>query len=134
MAGVFRPPMTGENHAAAPAPRIRIAKRLARPLARPLWWLLRPLMRPLAWRARSFLLAETRRELAELRAGQERLAASLAALARQTSEAGPVAQRVGGIEATLETALLTLAVPVCPPAEASRSADRMPPETVDQAR
>ena len=108
-------------------PRTRLAKRLARPL----WILARPVVRPLAWRTRTFLLEMIRQDLAELRAGQaqlaatqaqlaagqERLEAALAALARQTSESGPLAEQIGGIAATLESALLTIAVPVCPAAK-----------------
>ncbi|MBV9747310.1 MAG: hypothetical protein JO157_00700 [Acetobacteraceae bacterium] len=58
-----------------PAPPLPIApprrRSLRRVMALPVWRFVRPVARPALWRARSFLAADTLRELAALRAAQD---------------------------------------------------------------
>lgn len=71
---------------------------------RPCWWLARPILRPLAWRTRGFLIGPVQGSLVELRAGQERLAASVSEGVTREK-----AVELAAVTAAVEAALLTVA-------------------------
>ena len=60
----------------APERHERLRRPLRRAVALPIWRLVRPFARPLIWRARTFLTAETTREIAAVRASQDALGAA----------------------------------------------------------
>jgi len=95
-----------------------VTRRLAKRLLRQLWQLAWPIIRPIAWRARSFLVgpaqqelalfrADYQRELAELRAGQQRLGKISAA---QEQNAAAMVAELAQMGRPMQAAMLTIAV------------------------